>query len=139
MKKISKVLCSLALFCICIITAGASNATLCYVIDQQGCEIDSYYADQEDKYYLFLTSKEEVDSLTVHVDASITNTSVGQLDNDTHILTNAFQDTGDSVVLTDNTGKTYTVTVMKSEIPSLYITLNDVTLDEIHADKDIKY
>lgn len=139
MKKISKVLCSLALFCICIITAGASNETLCYVIDQQGCEIDSYYADQEDKYYLFLTSKEEVDSLTVHVDASITNTSVGQLDNDTHILTNAFQDTGDSVVLTDNTGKTYTVTVMKSEIPSLYITLNDVTLDEIHADKDIKY
>lgn len=139
MKKISKVLCSLALFCICIITAGASNEALCYVIDQQGCEIDSYYANQEDKYYLFLTSKEEVDSLTVHVDASITNTSVGQLDNNTHVLTNAFRDTGDSVVLTDNTGKTYTVTVMKSEIPSLYITLNDVTLDEIHADKDIKY
>lgn len=83
------------------VTAHAAGEDFsCYVTDGQGCRINSYYAAQEDAYYLFLTAKEDIGSLTVYLDDSVTAASAGQIDGETHTLTGAFAASGDSVELT---------------------------------------
>lgn len=111
----------------------------CYVIDRQDCRINSYYAEEDGIYYLFLTSKEVPDDVVLYVDDSITTTSAGMLDEEHNIISGAFTEVNDIITLTDRDGGTHQVKIMQSNLPSLYIQLNDVDLEELHQDKTVKY
>ena len=118
----------------------ADSGIECYVVDSEGYRIDAFYASQKDEYYLFLTSGEAIGNITVHLDDSIVSASAGTVDATEHTLTGAYENSGDSVTLTDTQSNTVTLTVMQSSLPSLRVTLPDGTaLSDVHADKNVKY
>ena len=68
----------------------------------------------------------------------VTAASAGALDREGGTLTGAFADR-DRVTLTLEGGRTETVCLRQSSLPSLRLILNGTTLDQIHQDKDVKY
>ena len=111
----------------------------CYVTDAGGYRIDSYYAEGEDRYYLFLTPQANIPDIVVHLNFDIAAVSNGTLSEDHSTLTGAFSASGDSVLLTDAAGTPVTLTVLQSDLPSLCIGLDGATLDQVHLDKTVKY
>ena len=120
------------------ITARAAGFS-CYVTDANGYQIDSYYAAEEDRYYLFLTPAISIPDITVHLNANITAASGGVLSADHSTLTGAFSANGDSVLLTDAGGAQITLSVLQTDLPSLCIGLDGVSLEQVHLDKSVKY
>lgn len=115
------------------------NDTVCWVVDSNGCRINDWYNEESNTYFIFLTCKENIQNVVLNCNDNIISASSGSYDEATHMLTGAFSYSGDSIVLSDN-NKNYTVKIMQSaSVPSLYITLNGVSLDDVHKDKEIKY
>ncbi len=111
------------------------------VTDRNGSEIDSWYDSSSNTYYLFLTNAVTISELELPVKGiRLKKTSSGELDTETNVVKGAFTKSGDSVTLTAVDGTKYNVAVKQSGLPSVSITLNGVTLSELHANgKDQKY
>lgn len=75
----------------------------------------------------------------VQLQGAVVSADKGTLDPQTNVLRGAFAQNGDSVVVSLADGSSETITVMQSELPSLYIALDGVTLDTVHQDKSVKY
>lgn len=112
----------------------------CYTVDAQRHQLNGYWAEQENVWYLFETSTLNMETTELHYTGDIITASVGTLDTERAVLLNAFRKSGDQVTLTEMDGTEHTVVALQSSLPSVYITLNGgTTLDQIHADKDVKY
>ncbi len=117
-----------------------ADAFYCFVIDSQNCEIDGYYSDKEEQWYLFLTCREEISDIVVNYGGiDLQEVSRGNFSVEKGTVSGAFVLSGDTVVLTDVDGEEYAITVLQSELPSLYISLKDAELETIWQDKNVKY
>ena len=122
-----------------VLAAEAAEDFSCYTYDGQNHEINGYYSEPDDTWYLFLTSSQSVTGSMLYYTGSIDSVSNGQLDTETATVREAFAKSGDEVELTDTGGKVHRVVAMRSNLPSVYIDLETATLDDIHSDKDKKH
>ncbi len=117
----------------------------CYVtalIKGEEYRINSYYNDQDDNYYLFLPGGVGISSISVSIseESEICESTAGNLDTVSGVLSEAFLRSGDSVTLTNNVGNTYNLFVMQSNLPSVFISLpEETTIEDVHRDKEVKY
>ncbi len=111
------------------------------ITDNNGVEVDAWYDETENVYYLFLTNAISIPDLELEIGGiKMKKSSAGELDTKTNTLTGAFSASGDGVTLTAENGVKYNVVVRQSGIPSLSITLNGTTLSTINSgSKDTKY
>ena len=119
--------------------AGKDEPFSCYTYDDFDQELQGYWSEEQGIWYLFETSTQAVEETELYYTGDIEAVSAGTLDAGNQVVTGAFQERGDRVELTDADGTVYTVVVLQSDLPSVYITLNGTTLEQIHADKDAKY
>ena len=110
----------------------------CFTYDGNGEKLNGYCAE-DGSWYLFLTSTQSVADTVVYYTGSVTEASAGELNAEAGTVSGAFTASGDKLTLTGADDSAYTVTVMQSKLPSVYITLNGTTLAEVHKDKDAKY
>ena len=130
-----------ALLLTVLLTATAfagDNDFRCWTVDarqwtNQGCR-----SEQDGVWYLFLPQDESPADTVLSFSGSVTAASAGALDREGGTLTGAFA-ASDRVTLTLEGGRTETVCLRQSSLPSLRLTLNGTTLDQIHQDKDVKY
>lgn len=111
----------------------------CYTADSQGTKLNAYWSEEEYAWYLFVPSTQSLTDTAIYYTGTITEATAGQVDAENAVVTGAFAANGDRVILTASDGSVHTVVGMQSGLPSVCITLNGVTLDEVHKDKNIKY
>ena len=138
-KKLANAFILVAAIVLCVLTAYADDTFSCAVTDQQGNVIHGYHDTQKEQWYLFLTNKVVISDAEVQLQGAVVSADKGTLDPQTNVLRGAFAQNGDSVVVSLADGSSETITVMQSELPSLYIALDGVTLDTVHQDKSVKY
>lgn len=115
------------------------EAFSCFTYDEQGRILDGYWSETDETWYLFLTSTQSVADVELYYTGAIITSSVGTVDVARSVVTGAFTKSGDQIQLTGPNATVYTVVVMQSALPSVYIDLEGTTLDKIHADKDKKH
>lgn len=138
-KKLGRAVFLVAAIVLCVLTAYADDTFSCAVTDQQGNVIHGYHDTQKEQWYLFLTNQVVISDAEVQLQGAVVSADKGTLDPQTNVLRGAFAEKGDSVVVSLADGTSETITVMQSELPSLYIALDGVTLDTVHQDKSVKY
>ena len=124
-----------------LLTATAfagDNDFRCWTVDDRQWTNQGYQSEKDGVWYLFLPQDESPADTVLSFSGSVTAASAGTLDRDSGTLTGAFADR-DRVTLTLEGGRTETVCLRQSSLPSLRLTLNGTTLDQIHQDKDVKY
>ena len=139
MKKFARGLLVTAAVLLCVFTAYADDSFSCAVTDQQGNVIYGYHDTEKDQWYLFLTNQVAISDMEVQLQGEVASVEKGTVVQETNVLSQAFEQSGDSVTVSLADGTSETITVMQSELPSLYVALDGVTLDEVHQDKDVKY
>lgn len=138
-KKLGRAFFLVAAIVLCVLTAYADDTFSCAVTDQQGNVIHGYHDTQKEQWYLFLTNQVVISDAEVQLQGAVVSADKGTLDPQTNVLRGAFAENGDSVVVSLADGSSETITVMQSELPSLYVALDGVTLDTVHQDKNVKY
>ena len=130
-----------ALLLTVLLTATAfagDNDFRCWTVDARQWTNQGYQSEKDGVWYLFLPQDESPADTVLSFSGSVTAASAGALDREGGTLTGAFADR-DRVTLTLEGGRTETVCLRQSSLPSLRLTLNGTTLDQIHQDKDVKY
>lgn len=138
-EKLTKVVFLVAAIVLCVFTAYADDTFSCTVTDQQGNVIQGYHDTEKDQWYLFLTNQVAISDMEVQLQGEVASVEKGTVAQETNVLSQAFEQSGDSVVVSLADGTSETITVMQSELPSLYVALDGVTLDTVHQDKSVKY
>ena len=138
-EKLTKVVFLVAAIVLCVFTAYADDSFSCAVTDQQGSVIYGYHDTEKDQWYLFLTNQVAISDMQVQLQGEVASVEKGTVAQETNVLSQAFEQSGDSVMVSLADGTSETITVMQSELPSLYVALDGATLDEVHQDKDVKY
>ena len=138
-EKLTKVVFLVAAIVLCVFTAYADDSFSCAVTDQQGNVIYGYHDTEKDQWYLFLTNQVAISDMEVQLQGEVASVEKGTVAQETNVLSQAFEQSGDSVMVSLADGTSETITVMQSELPSLYVALDGATLDEVHQDKDVKY
>ena len=124
-----------------LLTATAfagDNDFRCWTVDARQWTNQGYRSEKDGVWYLFLPQDESPADTVLSFSGSVTAASAGTLDREHGTLTGAFA-ASDRVTLTLEGGRTETVCLRQSSLPSLRLTLNGTTLDQIHQDKDVKY
>lgn len=111
----------------------------CFTYDGQGKLLDGYWSEEDNLWYLFVTSTQALEDVDLYFSGSVSEASAGTLDAENNVVSDAFAASGDQVDLTAEDGTVTSVVVMQSDLPSVYIDLEGTTLEEIHADKDAKH
>lgn len=111
----------------------------CYTYDPQGNPLYGYWSETEEMWYLFVTSTQSIADTNVYYTGSVSQASAGELDKVNKVVTGAFRKSGDKLLLDSTDGIVHGVVVMQSGLPSVHITLKGTSLEEIHADKDVKH
>ena len=111
----------------------------CYTLDSQGRKLNPYWSEEECAWYLFVPSTQIIADTVIYYTGSIVDITAGEVDKENSAVTGAFAENGDQVTLTMSDETVHTVVVMQSRLPSVHITLNGVTLRQVHADKNVKY
>lgn len=120
--------------------AELSESFSCYTLDDRGNRLEGYWSEEDESWYLFLTSTQAVGDAVIYYTGTVTGASYGQLDMENAAVRGAFAASGDKVILKCADETEYTVTVLQSNLPSVYITLNGTTLDTVNdGSKDTKY
>ncbi|MBQ9058183.1 MAG: CotH kinase family protein [Atopobiaceae bacterium] len=107
-----------------------------YTFDAKGNELDLVTTELGN--YLFLTNQTDLSALTLYVRDGIVSSDTGTIADDTLSLTADVSKTS-SITITTRAGETFTVHIMQSNLPCLYLGLPTTTLEQIHADKNIKH
>ncbi len=105
-------------------------------VNINGYVIHQYITDNT--YYLFIPQGIDITNLAIDYTGSVTEISNGTIDEENKKITNNFA-TNDTINIVAN-NKTYVVKVLQSDLPSMSISLKDVTLNQINSgSKDTKY
>lgn len=90
-------------------------------------------------HYLYFPSEAQLDNLVINYTGSVESVTAGTLDVSNATITINAEETQNFDVITESGAQT-SVAIAKSQISSMSIALNGVTLQEIHkGDKDQKY
>lgn len=102
-----------------------------------GYIVDSLLID--DINYLFVPRNLDISDLKIKYNADIKMVSSGELNLDSKTIVNDFSKDAE-IILTTQDDIQYKIKVMQSDVPSLCINLEDVTLEEVNnGSKDVKY
>jgi len=88
--------------------------------------------------YLYLTRDMDASALTISYTGDVQSVNQGALDQTARTITANLADSG-AVMVTMSDGSSITLKAAQSSLPSLCVTLNGTTLDQIQQDKNIKY
>ena len=121
------------------VTAFAGgNDFRCWTVDARQWTNQGYRSEKDGVWYLFLPADESLADTVLSFSGSVTAASAGTLDREHGTLTGAFA-ASDRVTLTLDGGKTVQICAKQSSLPSLRLTLNGTTLEQVHRDKNVKY
>ena len=99
-------------------------------------KINAYITDNI--YYLFIPQGADLSNLIINYTGNVTNVSAGTLDINNKNILNDFNH-NDTLIIMENNIE-HTIKVMQSNLPSISISLNGTTLNEINnGSKDTKY
>ena len=124
-----------------LLTATAfagGNDFRCWTVDARQWTNQGYRSEKDGIWYLFLPADESLADTVLSFSGSVTAASAGTLDREHGTLTGAFA-ASDRVTLTLDGGKTVQICAKQSSLPSLRLTLNGTTLEQVHRDKNVKY
>ena len=124
-----------------LLTATAfagGNDFRCWTVDARQWINQGYRSEKDGVWYLFLPADESLADTVLSFSGSVTAASAGTLDREHGTLTGAFA-ASDRVTLTLDGGKTVQICAKQSSLPSLRLTLNGTTLEQVHRDKNVKY
>ena len=124
-----------------LLTATAfagGNDFRCWTVDARQWTNQGYRSEKDGVWYLFLPADESLADTVLSFSGSVTAASAGTLDREHGTLIGAFA-ASDRVTLTLDGGKTVQICAKQSSLPSLRLTLNGTTLEQVHRDKNVKY
>ena len=124
-----------------LLTATAfagGNDFRCWTVDARQWTNQGYRSEKDGIWYLFLPADESLADTVLSFSGSVTAASAGTLDREHGTLIGAFA-ASDRVTLTLDGGKTVQICAKQSSLPSLRLTLNGTTLEQVHRDKNVKY
>lgn len=124
-----------------LLTATAfagGNDFRCWTVDARQWTNQGYRSEKDGVWYLFLPADESLADTVLSFSGSVTAASAGTLDREHGTLTGALA-ASDRVTLTLDGGKTVQICAKQSSLPSLRLTLNGTTLEQVHRDKNVKY
>lgn len=111
----------------------------CYTLDDDGRKIYGFESAVDGRWYLCVPAGHSLSEMELYCSKEISSVSQGETDDTNSVLTNLnFQENGQIEIKTSD-GKEYVVEIMQSTLPSVHISLNNTTLEAIHADKDAKH
>lgn len=111
----------------------------CYTYDEHGNMLDGFWDEADGVWYMFVTSTQTIGETDLYYTGNVSSVSAGTLDSANTVVTGAFASSGDRVELTGADGTVNTVVMLQSNLPSIHITLEGTSLDEIHADREAKH
>ena len=105
-------------------------------VDRDGKEIYEVQASliSKNTYYLFLPSSADLRNLTVHYTGRVTAVSIGQLDTEAKTISGDFSGAACTVTFKDKSR--VTLICMQSSLPSMWVTLGDASLQNVHDEQD---
>lgn len=112
------------------------NSEFSINVDVSGYKINSYLSNNI--YYLFIPQGVDISNLIINYTGKVTEISSGTINTENKTITNNF--TKNSTITITANGSVYTVTVLQTDLPSISISLNGVTLSQINGgSKNTKY
>lgn len=111
----------------------------CSAVNGQGSTVRAFFRESDGVWYLAVPSHWNLAEVELRYTGEVLETDVGVLNRAASSISGAFDGSGDRAVLKTGDGASVTVTVLQSELPSVQIRLDGVTLDDIHADKSQKF
>ena len=106
-------------------------------IDVLDYKIKSY--QKNDEYYIFVPKDIDISNLEISCNIDIRKTTSGEIIDEKRILCNNFKENPE-VILTGKRAKQYKLKVMQSDIPSICINLDNISLEQLNkGSKDKKY
>lgn len=105
-----------------------------YVKDINNCRVNAWYAENQDKYYIFMTPKDNISNVDLHY----LSNELSEEKYTEKVLPSAFASKKEIIVSNTSIGD-ITIVLVPSYIPSLYIDLDGTTLAEIQSDKSEKH
>ena len=106
-------------------------------IEVSGYKIKSHQRDNV--YYIFVPKNVDISDLKIYFNIDINSTTSGKLDQINDTLKNNFNK-NDEVIVKGKNDKQYTIKVMQSDIPSICINLDNVSLETVtKGSKEDKY
>lgn len=120
-----------------LMTQKSQSGFSCHAYDAQGKILRGYQSEVDGGWYLFVPSTQDISEIRLHCTGQVTETSGGLLDQ--NVITGGFRNSGDHLMLTGEDGMQRTVTVLQSQLPSVYVDLARATLDNIHKDQNQKF
>ena len=113
----------------------------CHTEDPYGELIDGLYDETTGSFFLFLPNRADISEYVLCIDGvAVRSASAGSADRESGTVTGAFEQSGDTVFVTDTKGCVYSVTVLQSDLPSVTITMRNASLSDLHVeDKTQKF
>lgn len=111
----------------------------CFTYDDYGRILNAFWSDQDETWYLCVTAVQNLENIRLHWTGNVTVASDGVLNEEEATVTGGFKKAGDALLLTQENGTVHKVVVLQSNLPSVYVNLERITLADIHADKNIKH
>lgn len=111
----------------------------CSTYDTHGNLLKGCWSEKDQVWYLFVTSDQPVSEAVLHYVGEVQHVSSGMLHAQEGIVTGAFSQSGDRLELQLSDGRTQSVVLLQSTLPSVHIRLGKTTLERIHLDKSEKY
>ena len=111
----------------------------CSAVNRQGSTVRAFFRESDGIWYLAVPSYWDLAEVELRYSGKVVGTGSGVLDQTSASISGAFARSGDQTVLKTDDGNSVTVTVLQSDLPSVQILLDGVTLDNVHGDKDQKF
>lgn len=111
----------------------------CSAVNEQGQAVYPFLRESDGIYYFAVPSSWELTQLQIRFSGHVAETRSGALNQEEKRVTGAFAKSGDRAVLELGDGTQITLEVLQSDLPSVQITLNGATLEDVHEDKDKKH
>lgn len=108
-----------------------------YTYDSHGRVLNAHQSESDGNWYLFVTSSDSFENIELYCKEEITEASSGDIE-DKNKLSSAFKHS-DTVSIRTSGNENLTVRLLKSELPSIYIDLTEISLNDLHKDKNVIY
>lgn len=111
----------------------------CSAVNGREGAVRGFFRESDGIWYIAVPSHWNVAEVELRYTGEVVAASSGVVDQAAGAVSCAFAGSGDRTVLQTGDGASVTVTILQSELPSVQIQLDGVTLDDIHEDKSKKF
>lgn len=111
----------------------------CFAENPQGGSVQAFFNESDGTWYLVVPSSWNLTELDLRYTGQVTESEKGELNQKASSVSGAFGKSGDKTVLKTGDGTSAAVMVLQSDLPSVQISLDGVSLDAVHEDKTEKF